>query len=191
MPNEIAEILVELRRDHRNMALLLDIVERESDCIHKESVPDFELLHDVMHYMTVYPDAVHHPKEDRLYLEMMKVRPDLTAGFQRISLDHREIGEQGIRLRNALASIDSGELVRRNLLVADALRYVNALRGHMQWEEIDLFRRCTEMANDGHRLIVDGGPEKVRDPLFGSKVRSEFARLFDRIKTANDERRNG
>jgi hemerythrin-like domain-containing protein len=191
MRTEIAEILIELRRDHRNMALLLNIVERESERIHEESVPDFELLHDVMHYMTVYPDAVHHPKEDRLYHEMVKVRPDLTAGFQRISLDHREIGEQGSRLRNAFASIDSGVLVRRNLLVADALRYVNALRSHMQWEEIDLFRRCTEMANDGHRLIVDKGPVNVRDPLFGNKVSSEFARLFDSIKAADDEQRKG
>jgi hemerythrin-like domain-containing protein len=167
------------------MALLLDIVERESECIYRESEPDFELLHDVMSYMAVYPDAVHHPKEDRIYLELMTVRPDLTSGFHRISQDHRSIAEQSIKLRNAFASVESGSVVPRKLLVADALRYVNTLRNHMQWEEIDLFRRCAEMANDGHPFVVDSRLQSVRDPLFGKNVAERYSRLYERIRSAN------
>lgn len=185
MSNEILKILADLRQDHRNMALLLDIVERESECIYKESAPDFELLHDVMTYMAVYPDAVHHLKEDRIYMELMAVRPDLTSGFHRISQDHRSIAEQSVKLRNAFASVESGVVIPRKMLVADALRYVNALRSHMQWEEIDLFRRCAEMASDGHRFVVDHRLQSVHDPLFGKSVAERFARLYDHIKFAN------
>ena len=85
MSNDVLEILAELRQDHKNMALLLNLLERESNRIYEGDDPDFDVLHDVMQYMTVYPDAVHHPKEDRLYAEVRSVRPDLASGFDRIT----------------------------------------------------------------------------------------------------------
>ncbi len=134
MSNDVMEILTELRQDHRNMARLLKPVERESNNIYEGDEPDYELIHDVMHYMTVYPDAVHHPKEDRLYAELKTARPDLAAGFERITIDHRSISEAGIRLREDLISINAGSFLTRKSVVANALRYVNMLRDHMQWE---------------------------------------------------------
>jgi hemerythrin-like domain-containing protein len=76
----VARILEELRQDLRNMALLLDLLERECDHIREGSSTDFELIHDIMHYMTTYPDTVHHPKEDLLYEELKSIRPDLAGG---------------------------------------------------------------------------------------------------------------
>ncbi|RLA29647.1 MAG: hypothetical protein DRR11_15055, partial [Gammaproteobacteria bacterium] len=62
MEKNAAIVLAELRQDHQNMTLMLNLLERESNLIYADGDPDFELLADVMHYMTVYPDAVHHPK---------------------------------------------------------------------------------------------------------------------------------
>lgn len=184
MSNDVLEILAELRQDHKNMALLLNLLERESNLIYEGEDPDFEVLHDVMQYMTVYPDAVHHPKEDRLYAEVRTVRPDLASGFDRITMDHRNIAEAGMRLREDILTITSGSFVKRKAVVADALRYVNSLRSHMQWEELDLFRRCEEMANEGHELIVDTGFVDRSDPLFGPDVESDFNRLLTRMGEA-------
>ena len=188
MSDDVATILGELQQDHRNMSLLLDLLESECNRLYHDETPDFELLHDIMQYMTVYPDAVHHPKEDRLYAELKAARPDLTAGFQRIAIDHISIAESGRRLRDDFASAESGTAVYRKSLVADALRYVNSLRSHMQWEELDLFRRCRQMAAQGHRLIVDADVASVRDPLFGKDVHSSYDRLFQRIKGAKGEK---
>jgi hypothetical protein len=55
----------------------------------------------------------------------------------------------------------------------------------MQWEEIDLFRRCAEMANDGHPFVVDSRLQSVRDPLFGKNVAERYSRLYERIRSAN------
>ena len=118
MANDVARILGELRRDHKNMARLLNLLEREANRMYEGDNPDFELMHDVMHYMTIYPDAVHHPKEDRIYAELKTFRPDLSAGFARISLDHRQIAEQGMKLRDEIASIDAGVAMKRNAVVA-------------------------------------------------------------------------
>ena len=79
MDKNAAKVLAELREDHKNMALMINLLERESNRIYAGEEPDYELLQDVMHYMTVYPDAVHHPKEDRLYAELKAVPKSLTS----------------------------------------------------------------------------------------------------------------
>ena len=153
MENNVAKVLAELRQDHKNMSLLLNLLELESNRLFDGEDTDFELLHDIMHYMTVYSDAVHHPKEDRIYAELKAVRPDLSIGFDRITVDHRHIAELSVKLRNDVASVISGSFVPKKTVVADTLRYINTLRGHMQWEELDLFRRVEEMVAEGHELI--------------------------------------
>ena len=182
MDKTAAEVLAELREDHRNMALMLTIVERESNRMYAGDEPDYELLQDIMHYMTVYPDAVHHPKEDRLYAELRAFRPDLSTGFERITMDHRHIADLSIRLRDDIASINAGNPVRRNAVVADALRYVNTLRGHMQWEELDLFRRVDEMIRMGHDIFDSANFAHEADPVFGPEAEENFGRLFESIQ---------
>ncbi|GMR17392.1 MAG: hemerythrin domain-containing protein [Gammaproteobacteria bacterium] len=177
MSKDLKRVLQELRQDHHNIALLLGLLERESGRIHDGVEPDYELLHDIMRYMTVYPDTVHHPKEDRVYAELKTVRPDLSSGLARITVDHRNIVESGLRLRDEFASIDSGNMVRRNTIVDKAQNYVNTLRSHMQWEELDLFRRIDEMIAAGHTRFDAANYSSAADPVFGPEVERQFGRL--------------
>lgn len=184
MQNDVASILADLRQDHRNMTRLLNLLERESNRIEAEHDADIELMQDVMHYMTIYPDAVHHPKEDRIYAELKKIRPELSEGFSRITLDHQAIAEQGMQLRNDIELIQAGAMVKRKAVVRDALRYANTLRNHMQWEELDLFRRIEEMIKSGHRHLDAADWPRVADPVFGVRLEIRFKRLFDRAGRA-------
>jgi len=182
MDSNASTVIAELREDHKNMALMLNLLERESNRIYDGQEPDYELLQDIMHYMTVYPDAVHHPKEDRLYAELKSFRPDLSTGFERITMDHRHIAELSVKLRNEIESINMGNPVRRNAVVADALRYVNTLRGHMQWEELDLFRRVDEMIRQGHVTLDSANFTHQSDPVFGPEVEQNFGRLVKSVQ---------
>ncbi len=183
MARDIDSVLSELRRDHKNMAALLQRLESEADRVYADSGPDFELMHDIMRYMTEFPDAVHHPKENLLYARLKAVRPDLTAGFERISLDHRTIATMGLNLRERIASVTSESMVPRNALVSDCLRYVNTQRSHMQWEEIDLFRRCRELIARDEMLAVPDANDSL-DPLFGGVTERRFERLYGALKSA-------
>jgi len=182
MEQNVANLLSELRQDHRNMSVMLNLLELESNRLFGGEDTDFELLHDIMHYMTVYPDVVHHPKEDRIYAELKAVRPDLSSGFDRITIDHRHIAELSVRLRNDVASVNSAGVVRRKSIVADMLRYVNTLRGHMQWEELDLFRRIEEMIAEGHELLEAATFLQTSDPVFGKQVEAKFSRLYKSLE---------
>lgn len=182
MSNILANLLAELRNDHKNMSLMLDLLEGESNRLYDGQDGDYELMADVMRYMTVYPDAIHHPKEDRVYAELKAARPDLSAGFERIVHDHRELAVLGTKLKTDVEAIMSGTALRRNVIVADALRYVKRLRDHMRWEERDLFIRVEEMVHDGHQSIVDSQLHDKADPVFGPEVEERFGKLFDSIQ---------
>jgi hemerythrin-like domain-containing protein len=182
MSNNVAEMLAELRADHINMTVLLNLLEQEANRLYDGREADYELVHDIMSYMSVYPDAVHHPKEDRVYAELQVVRPDLSEGLDRVLVDHRELAALGMKLRNDIESVISGTALRRNVIVADAMRYVQRLRDHMDWEENDLFVRIDEMVQDGHKLFVDSDANDIKDPVFGPEVEEQFGRLFDSIQ---------
>ena len=182
MDTDVRELMTELREDHRNMTVVLDLLDDLVVQMDAGKDPDFELFDEIMRYMTVYPDAVHHPKEDRLYAELKAVRPDLSTGFERITMDHRHIAELSLKLRDDIASINAGSPVRRKAVVADALRYVNTLRGHMQWEELDLFRRVDEMIRMGHDVIKSENLVHTADPVFGPEVEENFGRLVECVR---------
>jgi hemerythrin-like domain-containing protein len=182
MTSAVSELLVELRQDHKNMSFCLDILERESNRLYDDDEPDLELMHDVMTYMTVYPDAVHHPREDKLYAELRAQRPDLSSGMDRITVDHRKIAEEGFELRADIESAISGSPVHRNKVVSDALRYVFGLRSHMQWEELDLFRRCEKLVSEGQDIEVGSITVRKHDPLFGDQTEARFGKLLNSIR---------
>ena len=181
MSNEIAPILAELRQDHRNMAKLLTLLEQQAELVFDGGNSQVALMVDIMRYMTVYPDTVHHPNEDSLYAELRAARPDLAQGMARITDEHHKIGNQSIELREKLETMAAGSKVHRKELVADALRYIESLRTHMNWEESDLFRRLDKMVADGHESIDASTLVRREDPLYGAAVGEQFQSLHEAV----------
>ena len=179
MSNEAAELLAELRQDHRNMSILLGLLRDETDRIDQDELPDFELLHDIMRYMTVYSDAMHHPKEDLIYNGMRQAHPELAVGLERVEEDHQEIAVLGETLRDDIEAIIAGTAVTRERVVHDARDYMHRLNKHMAWEEEDLFRRA---AQEIDKLEIDASHLSAIDPVFGAQREASFAGLLQAIQ---------
>lgn len=178
----LADLLQGLREDHRNMGIMLDLLERDLERIRDSKKPDYELIHDIMRYMTVYSDAVHHPKEDLLYGAMKAENPALGDGLEKVGPDHREIAILSETLRNDVEAIASGAAVTRFRLVADMSDYVERLREHMAWEEDDLFLRADSLVADESAMFVDISELDHLDPVFGPEREHSFANLLQTIK---------
>jgi len=182
MESESRALMKELRDDHRNMAAVLDILESAVKKTSEGKDPDFELFSEIMRYMTVYPDAVHHPKEDVVYERLRSERPDLADGMEDVADDHRAIAELGSRLRDDVEAIIAGAAVRREKLIDDTSEYVQRLRTHMAWEEDDLFERVDEML-DTEPLEFDVTEyEHIKDPVFELEIESGFRRLLASLR---------
>ena len=182
---KLARLLDELREDHRNLARLLDLLESECRDVPNDGEPDFELLSDIMRYMTVYPDAIHHPREDLVYSAMREHCSDLAEGLESVPVDHREIAELGATLRNDIEAIISGAAVPRQHLLEDLVNYVGPLRRHMDWEEEDLFPRADTLARDDETATVDVSMHMGDDPVFGATSAKSFSNLLANLKRAS------
>ena len=183
---QLEDILNDLHEDHRNMAVMLDLLARETEHIRDGEKPDYELIHDIMRYMTTYSDAVHHPKEDILYDAMRSERPDLAAGLEKIESEHDEIGRLGETLRNDIEAIASGAAVTRERIIADATDYVERLRRHIDWEEGDLFKRAEQLVKDENALFLNISHLDKLDPVFGPEREHSFANLLENIKDLSE-----
>ena len=176
--------MAELREDHRNMAIVLDLLERLVDEMEAGKDPDFELFDEIMRYMTVYPDAVHHPKEDVVYEQLREKRPDLSEGLDDVPGDHRDIARLGSLLRDEVEAINAGAAVLRDTMIEDTTAYIERLRGHMQWEEDDLFARIDKMLDaEPHQVDVSEW-QHIKDPVFELEIEAGFRRLMQSLPPA-------
>ena len=182
MDTDARALMTELREDHRNMAVVLNLLDDLVVQMDAGKDPDFELFDEIMRYMTVYPDAVHHPKEDVVYEQLREKRPDLTEHLDHVPDDHRDIAHLGSLLRDEVEAVNAGAAVRREKMIEDTAAYVTRLRNHMQWEERDLFRRIDKMLDAEPHKIDVSDYEHIKDPVFELEVEAGFRRLITSLK---------
>lgn len=187
MTIQLADVLGELREDHRNMAVMLDLLEREIERVRHGEKPDYELIHDIMRYMTTYSDAVHHPKEDILYTAMRNERPELGDGLEKVEPEHEELAKLSETLRNDVEAVASGAAVTRDTLVNDATDYIGRLREHMNWEEDDLFKRADSIIAMEQAMFLNISHLDKLDPVFGPEREHTFANLLENIRAFSEE----
>ncbi len=188
MTKKVSKVLAELRTDHQNFTMLLDMLDAEADRLKALGDPDYDLLRDIMVYMTGYPDVVHHRKEDWIYARMVAVRPAMQRDLKRIEREHAELAKLGTKLLNDIEAIESGTVMRRFDVVEDARSYVNRQRDHMHWEDEKLFPLIDTLKEELDFSDADSYVATMTDPVFGPKVESGFRQLFDAIK---DEQASG
>jgi len=178
MSVKLKQVLSELREDHRNLRLLLNLIESESASIAVDDEPDIELMHDIMQYMTVYSDAVHHPKEDLVYGLLREHDAEAATSLAQVEPEHLEIAELGATLRNDIEAIISGAAVTRDRLESDLQDYVTRLRMHIRWEENELFPMADTLAETNGAAGIDVGLFPDEDPLFGATTAESFRNLL-------------
>ena len=178
MNTDARELMVELREDHRNMNLVLNILDDLVEQMDAGKDPDFELFDEIMRYMTVYPDAVHHPKEDIVYEQLRSKRPDLTERLDHVPDDHSDIAHLSSLLRDEVEAIIAGAAVRREKMIEDTAAYVSRLRIHIQWEEEDLFMRIDKMLDAEPQKVDVSEYEHIKDPVFELEIEAGFRRLI-------------
>jgi hemerythrin-like domain-containing protein len=178
MTVKLNQVLAELREDHRNLRLLLNLLESESASITVDDEPDFELMHDIMQYMTVYSDAVHHPKEDIVYGLIREHDSEMATSLAQVEPEHLDIAELGTTLRNDIEAIISGTAVTRDKLESDLQDYVTRLRMHIRWEENELFPVADTLAETNGAAGIDIGLFPDEDPLFGATTAASFRNLL-------------
>ncbi|MGH6883159.1 MAG: hemerythrin domain-containing protein, partial [Hypericibacter sp.] len=104
LSNAMMQVLDQIGRDHRNMRLVLDIVEEEVSAYHEGRNPDFDLLRSIAEYTLHYPDLFHHPKEDLVFERLVMRDPSAKAVIGDLIREHERLGELTRRFAAAIAN---------------------------------------------------------------------------------------
>ena len=176
------DILQRLIDDHVNVARLLNLLERELETIQAGRSADFELMHDIMVYMTMYPDQTHHPLEDLVFQRMLEHDHSLSDTLATVTKEHEGLAQKGSRFKDALEHVVDGVLVSREELEAQGRDYVEFLRYHMAKEERHLFPTAQQLLNAEDWTWVSEAMEAREDPVFGATVEQQFRSLYNHIR---------
>ena len=182
MTKYVEQLMSGLRGDHRNMVMLLELLDAEIDRLAASGEPDYEFVRDIMLYVTEYPDVVHHPKEDIVYRHLKSLRPETHTDLERVETDHQHIEESGLKLRNSIEAISIDADFNRGELIENFRDYSDQLSEHMYWEEANLFSLADEMQHFGDWSEVVLKNNEIGDPLFGSRVERKYRRLLAKIQ---------
>ena len=163
-----------LRQEHRNMETLLLVLERELGVFARGERPDYEVVHAVIAYFQVYPDACHHPLEDMVF-DRLKARDSAAAArLGDLAADHRRGAERLRRVAQAVESVLADrELLRQtvNDIIAD---FIEQERIHMAMEERYFFPAAVKGLQPQDWAEIAARLTDQRDPLFSDDVEEKF-----------------
>ena len=176
------QIARKIEAEHRNMARVLKSLEEIAE--RAQSAPksdDVDRLFDICHYVRVFPDAIHHPKEDRYVFEPLRTEaPEHHELLDKVQGQHRACNDHTERLYLTVqAYADKGATATTlQEVVQDYLRFQYE---HMRLEEREVlplaekFLDKETLAGAGRAFASHG------DPLFGENLETGFKALYDRI----------
>jgi len=168
-------------RDHANFAVLLELFERQIDLFHRGETPDYDLMSDIMFYMTHYTDLVHHPREDLAFARLRERDSALETVVDELIAQHGALKRAGEALSATLADIVNGSITSRSRLEVPARDYLELLRGHMRREESAVLPRVASLLRSRDWSAIDAEVSHVEDPLFGSTGEQRYAALREQI----------
>ena len=182
----MSDVIRSLLDDHRNVAGLLNLLERRLDTVENESAghADIELMRDIMTYMTRFPDHTHHPKEDRMFERMRtgELTPETGQTIDKLLREHGALAKKGEAFRRALLRTDDAGGDPRRTLLEMGRDYVQFLRYHMRLEEETVFAEAETLLDDTDWSEVEDAFKARTDPVFGPVVDGEFRALYQHIQ---------
>lgn len=174
-------ILRELHRDHVRLGRLLTAVRVWAEGEDREAGEQLDRIDAVIDYVSEYPDAVHHPLEDRVFARLL-ARP-LTAGnralVERNAAQHEELARLTAEMAAALGAATVGE-GSMGAFAQQAAEFAEAQFAHMQFEEDEIFPLAARTLSASDWKEIEAEERLSHDPLFDQKV-SRFASLYEYV----------
>ena len=169
------------RADHLNFAKLLDILEAQLQRLHTGDEPNYELMLDIMFYMTHYSDLLHHPREDLAFAKIKE--RDSSAGplVDELARQHEFIKECGEELVTDLDGIVNGSIISRERVELPGRNYIAHFRNHMQREEDEILPLAAMLLRDKDWSAIEATLQHREDPVFGTNAEQRYAALRHEI----------
>ena len=175
-----------LQLEHQGLSGLLDIMDEWVGDVSESQAPDYRLLEVIADYLLSYPDEVHHPKEDLIFLKLQRRDPDAAAKLSQLLDEHRELRE----ITHEFAAIvrdSTGPAASRPEQVLQATRrLVDYYRHHIEMEEEHFFPTAERVLTKGDWADIDFAFSERTDPLL-YEAETKYKNLRAKISRISKE----
>lgn len=170
-----------LRKEHANIAKLLNVLEGQLALIDEAQRPDHDVLKGVADYFLDYPDRCHHPKEDVIFRKLKERDPAAARLAGDLEAEHGEIARSARRLSEAVKNLQEDVEVPRDAIHRVISRFIDSEREHMKMEEETFFPAALSSLTPEDWEAIDARITDRADPLFGYEVEKQFENLSEHI----------
>src|SRR6516164_4817964 len=174
-------IIERLSQEHRNIAKLLAILERELEVFHHGDRPDYEVIRAIISYFEVYPEVYHHPQEDLVFAKLKMRDPAAADKVGDLAREHQKGAERLRRVAHAIdAVLADREVLRQNVdtIVRD---FIEHERRHMMMEDRDFFPAALKALEPQDWTEIASAVTSRKDPLFSDVAEERFDALRTHI----------
>ena len=176
-------IVEQLNSEHHYFSALLDQLEVESERLQPGKIPDYPLLLDIVDYLVNYPDQFHHPREDLLFGELLKVDKHFATDLKRLTREHKTLRSYNDSLFAELNRIADGRPANRPELRRSLQRYIDGYRKHMDFESKSIFPKAKGSLNAQAMARLHEKTSAIDDPLFGAELHTRYRRLGRSVRS--------
>ena len=164
----MVQVMLDLRKDHRKMGLLLDILEQQIAPLRDGEEPDYEVMREIMTYCVNYPDRFHHPKEDIVYRRLIELGASASqVGDMEVA--HQELRGLTQRLYDATEEGHKSGSANREVLTSLLESFVDSYRLHIDAEETVFFPLAEDLLSPEDWSAIRAEVAEMKDPLFGDR----------------------
>ncbi len=131
----MTKLVALLQEEHRKIEALLTVLERELDEFDRAGRPDYEVVQAVIAYFQEYPDRIHHPKEDAIFVKLRVRDPGAAARIGDLEAEHRGGSGRLERVAEAVKGVLNEEEILREAVDGIVREFIEGERRHMAMEE--------------------------------------------------------
>ncbi|WP_426415639.1 hemerythrin domain-containing protein [Aestuariirhabdus sp. LZHN29] len=175
-------LIKRLIEDHKHLSRVLSCLQREMYGFSGgEDPPDMGVILDAMDYIQNYPEAFHHPLEDRIYEQMAShiSDPELLEMLERIKIQHSQLKELTRRLQNDFHAVANDQILPVDRLLTDFRAYDELLVEHMACENEHLIPAIEQYLGPAELEQITAELETRPDPMFGGQLLAQYEDLYN------------
>ncbi|MCL6414350.1 hemerythrin domain-containing protein [Aestuariirhabdus sp. Z084] len=175
------QLIERLYEDHKHLSRVINCLQKEMYGFSGgPDAPDMSVILDAMDYIRNYPDAFHHPLEDRIYAQMESRISDteLLQMLQRIELQHHQLHALSTRLQNDFHAIANDQAMPVERLLNDFQAYHELIAEHMKCENRYLIPAIEQYLQPEELEAIREELDARPDPMFGGQLLAQYEGLY-------------
>ncbi len=172
-----------LRKEHRDLAKLVRILEDEMGRLEEGEAMDLALARDILDYVSNYPDRIHHREEDIVFARLAERDPGSRDAVEKLREEHEKMVALTRETVILAEQVALQMQVPRDEVVGKVRAYADMLRRHMATEEEYLFPLAEQKLTDEDWADIDLRTTAEDDPVFGAAEKDKYRMLRRSITT--------